>query len=332
MLVKLKNLFTPEAIAASMKTMPPLETTIMDNLFKQRPTHPMPVIGISELTNVVQTVPVVRRDGTPVGLKGERVSMEFIAPLPVKVKIPVTASELNDLRMIFGSQAAVDAWRSRKIEQIRQAVRNTTEGMCSVVAATGKLTWPVELEGGHRETYEVDYGSLLSHTPKTKLASSSTLPDVYRLLRDMELKIKQAGLGGNVEFWAGSDVVAVLLGIIETFTSTTESKPYRIELAQGKVMVGSYTIRFMDETYPNPENDGEWLPKLNAKTLLAVATNQPGTVWYCAIDSISANNAATPLHIIPVARDDDSGIMLIGQAKPLPARPSKASCKAVVVD
>ena len=63
-----------------------------------------------------------------------------------------------------------------------------------------------------------------------------------------------------------------------------------------------------------------------------MAKNQPGKVWYCAIDSISANNAATPLHIVPVPRLDDSGIMLIGQAKPLPARPSRASCKAVVVD
>ena len=43
-----------------------------------------------------------------------------------------------------------------------------------------------------------------------------------------------------------------------------------------------------------------------------MAKNQPGKVWYCAIDSISANNAATPLHIVPVSRMDDSGIMLIG--------------------
>lgn len=331
MLVNLKGIFTPQAVAESLKTLPPLETTVMDSLFKQRPTHQFPVIGVSDLVSVVQTVPVVRRDGTPIALKGETVSMEFIAPLPVKVKIPVTASELNDLKVIFGNQAAVAAWRTRKVEQIRQTVRNTTEGMCAVVAATGKLTWPVELEGGRRETYEVDYGPLLSYTPDAMLTADSKLPDVYKLLRGMELTVKQAGLGGNVEFWAGSDVVSVLLGIVEHYVSTTESKPYRIQLEQGKVSVGNYTIRFMDETYPNPENEGEWLPKLDAKALLAVATNQPGAVWYCAIDSISANNAAVPLHIVPVPRDDDSGIMLIGQAKPLPARPSRASCKAVVV-
>lgn len=332
MLAQLKGLFTPEAIAASLKILPSLETTVMDTLFKDRPTHPLPLIGISELVSVVQTVPVVRRDGTPISLKGESVSMEFIAPLPVKVKIPVTASELNDLKVIFGNQAAVSAWRTRKIDQIRRTVRDTTEAMCAVVASTGKLTWPVELEGGHRETYEVDYGPLLSYTPAAKLTAASKLPDVYKLLRDMELEVKKAGLGGNVEFWAGSDVVSALLGIVEQYTSTMESKPYRVSLEQGRVMVGGYTIRFMDETYPNPEDETEWLPKLDAKTLLAVATNQPGKVWYCAIDSISANNAATPLHIVPVARQDDSGIMLIGQAKPLPARPSRASCKAVVVD
>lgn len=333
MLANLRGIFAPQAIAQSLQVMPPLESTIMDNLFKQRPTHPLPLIGISELVSVVQTVPVVRRDGTPIALQGESASMEFIAPMPLKVKIPVTASELNDLRVMLGNAEAVNAWRSRKIEKIRQTIRNTTEGMCAVVATTGKLTWPVELEGGRAETYEIDYGAPLSYTPTVKLSTSSTLPDVYRILRDMEKKVKEAGLGGNVEFWAGSDVVEALLGIVNNFTSTVQnSQPYTIKLEQGKIMVGNYSIRFMDETYPNPNGETPWLPKLNAKTLLATATNVHGSVWYCAIDSISANNAAVPLHIVPVARDDDSGIMLIGQAKPLPARPSKGTCTAVVVN
>ena len=142
MLAQLKGLFTPEAIAASLESLPPLETTVMDNLFKDRPTHPLPLIGISDLKAAVQSVPVVRRDGTPISLRGEGVDMEFVAPLPIKVQIPVTASELNDLRVIFGNKAALTAWRTRKVDQIRQTVRNTVEGMCSVVASTGKLTWP----------------------------------------------------------------------------------------------------------------------------------------------------------------------------------------------
>ncbi len=332
MLANLKGLFTPEAVAASLKILPPLETTVMDSLFKQRPTHQFPLIGVSDLVSVVQTVPVVRRDGTPISLKGETASMEFIAPLPVKVKIPVTASELNDLKIIFGNQAAVAAWRTRKVEQIRQTVRNTTEGMCSVVAATGKLTWPVELEGGRREIYEVDYGPLLTYTPAAKLTADSSLSDVYDLLTEMEEVITEAGLGSEVEFWAGKDVIRVLLKIAEQYKSTVDGSPYTLNVEKGRILVAGYVIRFMRERYPSPEDEKQWLPKLEPKALLAVASSPMGAVWYCAIDSISANNAAVPLHIVPVPRDDDSGIMLIGQAKPLPARPSRASCKAVVVD
>ncbi len=63
-----------------------------------------------------------------------------------------------------------------------------------------------------------------------------------------------------------------------------------------------------------------------------MAKAQQGQVWYCAIDSISANNKATPLHVHPIVNDDDSGIMLVANTKPLPARASRAVCRAVVVD
>ena len=63
MLANLKGVFAPQAVAQSLKTLPPLESTIMDRFFKQRPTHPLSMLGITDLKAVVQTVPVVRRDG-----------------------------------------------------------------------------------------------------------------------------------------------------------------------------------------------------------------------------------------------------------------------------
>lgn len=330
MLANLRNLFNPAAVVQSLAPLPPIASTIMNTFFKSRPTHPMPLIGMTDLTGVVQTVPVVRRDGTPVSLGNEELETRYVAPLPIKVKIPVTASELNDLRVMLGNTASVESWRARKVDQIRKTIHNTTEGMCTGVLTTGKVSWPVQLEGGRTETYDMDYGAPLSHTLTTKLSASTKLSELYALLRTMELNIRQAGLGGKVEFWAGSDVVSVLLDMVQIYTSTTDVKPIRVELAAGKVMVGSYPINFMDETHPDPLS-GQWLPKLNAKVLMAVAVDVPGTVWYCAVDSISANNAAVPLHIVPVARDDDSGIMLIGQAKPLPARSSKTVCLCTAV-
>lgn len=331
MLATLRNIFAVSAIVQTMKTMPPLESTIMDRFFKQRPTHPLPMLGLAELRQITRTVPFVRRDGTPVALGGEELEAQFIAPLPVKVKVNVSASELNDLRAMMQSPQAIEAWRRNKIEQIRVTARNTTEGVCSVVLNTGKVSWPVQLEGGRKEAYEVDYGPVHTHRAPAKLSADTRLSAIYALLRDMEKCIKHSGIGGKVEFLAGSDVTAVLLDIADASRTTTEKHPIRLELGEGKVSIGNYVIHFMDETYPSPEG-GEWLPKLDAKTLMAVAVEQQGSIYYCAIDSISASNAAVPLHIVPVARDDDSGFTLIGQTKPLPARPSRAVCRCLAVD
>lgn len=331
MLATLRNLFAPQAVAQSLKTVPPLESTIMDTYFKNRPSHPLPMLGISDLKAVVQTIPVVRRDGAPVPLQEEEVETQFFAPNPIKAQIPVTASELNDLKVIMGSQGAIDAWKTRKIEQIRQTIHNTTEGMCAGVLATGKLSWPVHLPGGRSGEYGLNYGPQLSVELENKLTATSSLSDVYRLLHQMREKIRMAGLGGKVEFICGLDVAMVFLGMAENYRSTAQDAPLHIRLGNGEAQIGTYHIKFMDESYPSPVS-GEWVPKLDAKTLMAIATDVPGTIWYCAIDSISANNAAVPLHIIPVKRDDDTGITLIGQAKPMPARPSRSVCKCVAVE
>ncbi len=225
---------------------------------------------------------------------------------------------------------AVEVWRARKLEKMRQTIRNTTEGICSVVLAMGKVDWPIQLEGGNFERYEIDYGQIPAYAPPAKLTESSKLSAIYELLRAMKETIQESGMGGKVEFLAGSDVVGVYLDIANA-EGTTQKHPYRLELETDSVKIGADVIHFMAEKYP-PPTGGAWVPKLDPKTLLAVAVDQPGTIYYCAIDSISANNAAVPFHVVPVVKDDDTGITLIGNTKPLPVRPSRAACKAVVVD
>lgn len=330
MLVTLRNLFAPQAVAQSLKTLPPLQSSIMDTYFKNRPAHPLPMLGITDLKPVIQTIPVVRRDGTPLPLQNEEVETQFFAPCPTKVQLIVPASELNDLRVIMGNQASVEAWKTRKLEQIRQTIHNTTEGMCAGVLTTGRLSWPMQREGGRTSEYYLDYGEPLIQEIANKLSASTPLSEVWRLLQAMQRKIRMAGLGGKVEFICGEDVAAVFLDMAENWKSTAQNAPLSIKLGNGEVHIGSSVIRFMDETYPSPIS-GEWVPKLDSKTLMAIAVDVPGTIWYCAIDSISANNAAVPLHIIPVKRDDDTGITLIGQAKPMPARPSRSVCKCAAV-
>ena len=101
MLANLKGIFAPQAVAQSLNTLAPLESTIMDRFFKQRPTHPLSMLGIMDLKAVVQTVPVVRRDGVPVPLDNESIETQFFAPLPIKVQVPVTAAEIRLERYSF---------------------------------------------------------------------------------------------------------------------------------------------------------------------------------------------------------------------------------------
>jgi len=331
MLAVLRNIFSPQAIVQTLTTMAPVASTFRDKLFPDSPTHPLPMLGVADLKDIAQTVPMVRRDGTPVNLGTEELEAQFIAPLPVKVKVNVTASQLNDLKAILQQPQAVEAWRTRQIDRMRRAINHTVEAVCSIVATTGKVSWPVQLEGGNMETYMVDYGPVLTYTPPALLTATSPLSALYNLLRLMAEQIQQSGAGGKIEYMAGSDVVGVLLDIAENSRTTTEKHPYRLELETDYMKIGASKIAFMHEKYPSPLNSADWLPKLDPKTLMAVAVDQPGKVFFCAIDSISANNAAVPLHVTPVLRDDDTGVTLIANTKPLPVRPSRASCKAVVV-
>ena len=333
MLVTLKGLFTPQAVAEALTRLPDLKSTILDAAFPQRPTHPFPTVGLSELTPVTGTIPTVSRSGLPISIGGDELDIAFIAPQPVKPSIDVTAAELNDLKMILGNAAGLEAWKANKVEALRRTVRDTTEAMASVVLSQGKLSWPSRRSGGSLATYEVDYGPVLSYTPAAKLTAASKVRDVFLILLDMQSRIREQGIGGNVSYFAGKDVFLMLMGICENYTSTARGDSVRVEMSreQGGINIGGFDIKLMDETYKDPAS-GSYVPKLNPKTMLAFAADAVGKVWYCAIDSVSAQNAAVAFHVVPEALPGDSGFRLIAQSKPLPARNSKATCTAVVVD
>lgn len=320
----LKQIFNPNDIAQSYETLEPLKTTVLDTLFRKRENHASPFLSYSQVKQQLRSVPVVRRDGSPVALQNTDIGIDLFAPLPVKVSVNVTAAELNDLKTLMGNKAALDAWRTKKVDELRRAVRITTEGMASVVASVGKISWQLDLKGGRFETYEIDFGKIPALEGAAQLTASSKISDIYNSLKAMETKINMNGYGGKITFFAGKDVFSVLLNALENITSYSQQNVIRVSLENGKISVGGYEILSLDETYPSP--DGTWVTKLNPKTLLAVASEIEGCVYYCALDSVSANNQALPMHIFPKVNDDDSGIVLIGQSKPVPIRPSLASC------
>lgn len=320
----LKEIFNPNDIARSFETFEPLKSTIIDTLFKNKENHSSPYLSYSTMKNLLRSVPVVRRDGSPVSLDNNEFTLDLFAPLPIKVSTNIRASELNDLKALMGNKAAIDAWRSKKIDELRQATRITTEGMASTVATTGKISWQLEVKGGQQEVYEIDFGKIPTLDGQTQFTNTSKIADIYNILKAMETKINMNGYGGKITFFTGKEVFTVLMNVLENITSYSQQNIIRVNLNANTLYVGGYEIISLDETYPDPTNT--WVAKLNAKSLLAVASDIEGCVYYCALDSISANNQAMPMHIFPKINDDDTGITLIAQSKPVPMRPSAASC------
>ena len=80
MLAQLKGLFTANAIAQSLNTLPPMETTIMDGLFKQRPTHPLPLMAFPTLFPWCRRSPWCAATEHPFPLKGKRQTWNLSLP------------------------------------------------------------------------------------------------------------------------------------------------------------------------------------------------------------------------------------------------------------
>lgn len=328
MLVTLRNVFSPQNVMSSLGLLPDLKTSIIDSFYKQRPTHNSPMIGLDTITDVVGTIPVVGRDSLPVPVANEVHDVQFIAPLPVKPSITVTASELNDMKALLNNTYGLENWRKQKIDKLRKIVRDTTEAMASVQLMTGKVNWPRRLSHSSGNYY-VDFGSPLTYTPAAKLAATSTITDLWNICEAMAEVINQNGIGGNIEFMAGKEAFAMIVRMAESYKSRAGGH-ISISLENGKVNVGGHIIHKMTENYPSPA-DGTWVPKVNPKSLVAVAVEVDGYIWYCAIDSITARNPAVPFYVVPEQMPGDVGIELIGQSKPLPARHPKSVCSAVVV-
>lgn len=255
LLAQVKGLFSPHAVAASMEQLPPLETTVVNTLFPEAIEHPFVNIGLGELENVVGAKPVVRRDGQPIPYQGQGDDVNFFAPRPVKPSVKITASELNDLKALWGNKITMQQFVNRQVDKLRRLVRNTSEAMASVVVTTGKLSWPSRLEGGGYENYELDFGGIERKDLPVKwtAAAPPTLQKVYAWLSDLKRTVTKAGGGGGKFcFLAGEDVFGLLLAFAENWKSTAQGSAVSLNFEAGKVIIGGFEIMEVAEEYQSP--------------------------------------------------------------------------------
>jgi hypothetical protein len=232
------------------------------------------------------------------------------------------------LQLLFTNAVSRSEWVANKVDELRQIIRKTTEALAATVLTTGKLSWPIKLSGGVTDTFTVDYGSPLTYTPAAPW-SAANLTDIYNTLTDMDNKIQEAGFGGKVEFFAGRSAFGQLINIAQGWAAAANSNPISITLNEGSANIAGYTIYRVSERYESPLT-GEFVDKIDANSLVAFVADANAKIFYCAIDSLSADNRALPFHVFPEEKAD-SVIVLTAQAKPVPARNPKTVCAATVI-
>ncbi len=317
-----KLLQNPKIVAEVIKTLPPIRTKVLDDVYARKVTHPFPQIGIKEVQDVAGAVPVVRRGAPGVPVSGGDVSISYIEPQPIKVTDSVTAVDANNLKSM-GSQG-YRAFLAQKLDTLRRKIKATTEALAAQ-SITGKISYPIRLENGKDDTYEVDFGSPLSYTPP-KTWSSADLRDVFSQLVEIEAVLQEEGIANSVTFWAGKSAFMELVGKIQSLNSNTVPKP---EVNGNKINLFGYEIEMVNQKYRLP--DGTLKPVVPDNKIVAFDKNAGFTLFYLAIDNFKAGLQAVPMFISSYQTQDGSSFVVQAESKPLPVPIVKAICWATVL-
>jgi hypothetical protein len=319
-----RSLFTREAIIRRLKNLPKLKTPVMDTVYSYRPQLGMAVVGSDMIEQVTQELPVVRRGGASIPVKGSSGSTSFYEPLAARPSDMVTGADINNLKVL--GESSKEAWALQKTDSLRYICRKTAEAMAAV-SLSGTLRWPVQLENGVLEDWEIVFGTNLSETPaKLFDAADAKVKDVFDLLTAMEEKLQDKGYGSNVITWAGKTAYSALYGLAEKVTSTAKIK---VEVSEKGIDIGGYIVKRRSEKHYNPKTK-TMVPTVPDNSIKMIDLDARMMMPYCALDDLDANLQPLPFFIKPVQISDPSGYKLIAESKPFPIPNCNAICDAVV--
>lgn len=319
----LRGFFTKDALIRYLKALPPLKTPVIDSVFTNRPNHPLPFVGEDMLKAVVRAMPVVRRGAPSIPATRETGTTAMYEPLPIRPNVTVTGVELNNLKLL--GQSSKETWAQNKTDHLRRIVRATTEAIAAG-SLSGRIVWPVQLDGGGWESWEINYGTPAEITPaKLWDASNAGIKDVFETLDAMKEAIEDNGYG-DIVFWAGKKAYSTLLILAEAFKSTANMN---VRVTDKGIDIAGFFIQRRSERYRNPQT-GTMTPTVADNEIKAIAMDAGHLMPYCAVDDLDANLQAMPLFIKPIEMKDPSGVKLIGESKPFPIVNVDGIARAVV--
>lgn len=323
MQVNIKQYFTPAAVGAHLAELPKLETFVMDLIYGNRITHPLPVLGVEELVSVTGNVPVVRRGTEAFPLAGGSKGLTYLEPQPVDVSSFLGAADLNNLKLL--GDKGVQYWVRGKIDTQRRAVRATTEAL-ACQSLGGAISYPMKTDSG-LTTYDINFGAILSYTIEKKWdVADTTVADILMDLINMQATIQnKSGYGSRVAYLAGKKTYVNLANKVLTMGESNIAA----KVTEKGISIAGFTIRLASGGYKDLMNNNEYVPAVADHHLQAVALDAPWKIFYCALDDLDANLLPMPFFSKPVKSDNPSGYNIIGMSKPVPVPAVNATCRGV---
>lgn len=324
-MVNIKNLFTREAIIRYLQILgPQFPTVVCDTVFTDRPQQPGPLIGSDIIKQSVKAMPLARRGARSISIAGATGQTDFYEPFPIHPDISITGAELNNLRIFLqdgpNSESLRNVWAQTKTDVLRRVVRNTCEAMCAT-ALTGKLSWPVQLDGGTFENYEITYGTNLTLDPAVyKYWDDPAIKpgDLQELFINLTILFQQNGTGQKNVYWAGKKAFTTLFNITsKIFTSGKLPINFTGNVSGTAIEFNGTRIELRSEQYWNPQTK-TFVPIVPDDYLKVIDLAAGHRLPYAAIDDLDGNLQPMPLFIKPLKTDNPSGYSLIAESKPLP--------------
>lgn len=311
------------AYLKAYKKRKPVKMPIRNDIFG--PAIPWNDVALpySELKDTLTNVPVVRRGSASLAIKSEDSAIKSIEVQGFILSHFVSAATLNNLKAL-GSVSAKQYFDLQNNNMLRR-VEKGIEAMCAQ-ALTGKVEYPMKLEDGSFDTFEIDFGETETYeaTGEVDLSSADTkLSDVFKLLQSMEEKIEDRGYGGDTLTYAGK----VAFGYIMDIASSNNTRNIPVQIKESEIVIGGYTIKRMSgkyKTWVGGAVDNQ--AKIPDGSLCMVDKEAGHSFYYLAIDDLDAGLKALPFFTKPIKSDDPSGAKMIGHSKPVPAPVVGAIC------
>lgn len=293
--------------------LPKPKTPMTDLLFpaSNRRLKASPFIAVQDIQDETGAVPVITRGSRSYSVGIEKRSLGMIEVAPLTMSRLITGAELNTLAAM-GDTDGINAKLSETVENLRDRTAVSTE-ILVCQSLSGKIEYPVRVEGGASDTYTVELGKPVT-VSAASLNASSKLSDVLKALETQFIAQQKTGCAGDVRFLCGSDFYAL---VIELVAGATGNVPVQWT-DYGCILYGKYRLMPMSTTYSLPGKT-DVTSVIDSKSVQTVDLTHTGKLFYAALDELDAQMHALPFFASYEEIKDPSAVKVLTSSKPLPA-------------